>query len=87
VVRFVVKNTVDTDMQAMQERKTREIDSVVGRKWPKLSVTDLIDLFSERKRQAEDEPYGEEDDERFVFPDDPYDKADEDSDIEMNDIN
>lgn len=88
VVRFVVKDSIDTDMQAMQERKTKEIDSAMEKKNHRaLTMAELLELFgdleSSRENQKNGEVYGQGEDQPFVFPDDPYDKSDAESDVEM----
>lgn len=89
VVRFVVHDSIDTDIQRMQERKIKEIGQAMDNRLT-LTTAEMLELFSDGSHRKNDpesqqiEMQGGED-EDFVFPDDPYDVQDQEDDVVMLD--
>lgn len=80
VVRFSVKNTVDGEMLQMQDRKTKEIDSAMkkGGSGGKLTTEELLQLFGVSAPDGEQEGG----DDKFIYPEDPYEVRDSDMEEE-----
>lgn len=72
ITRFVVKDTIDDDILAMQDRKTREIDAAleVGKGARNLSVRDLVRLFGPMEVDEDGNLIGDPEDEPFIFVED-----------------
>jgi SNF2 family DNA or RNA helicase len=84
ITRFVVKDTIDDDILAMQERKTKEIDAALETRNQarNLSVKDLVRLFGPMQVDEDGNLMGDPEDEPFIFVQDT--SGDEDrSDGEM----
>lgn len=72
ITRFVVKDTIDDDILAMQERKTQEIDAALDshKSARSLSVQDLVLLFGPLQVDEDGNLVGDPDDEPFIFVED-----------------
>lgn len=70
--RFVVKDTIDDDILAMQQRKTKEIDAALEKPLSahKLSIKDLIHLFGPTGLDEDGNLIGDPEDEPFIFVED-----------------
>ena len=82
IARFVVKDSVDTDILQMQKRKTKEVDSAMEEQYrpARLTTKELMRLFGPIMNGDEEGQFNGED-EPFTFVEDPYEKQDED--VEM----
>ena len=68
IQRFVVKNSIDTDIRKMQERKKIDIERALGddgRGKDKLTIDDLLRLFGTVETDDDGHPYIKE----FIWPD------------------
>ena len=66
ITRFVIKNTVDEKLQALQQKKKDTIDAAIGddgQRLAKLSLQELLRLFG---------PVEDDDAKEFLFVDDWY---------------
>lgn len=65
MLRLIVKNTIDTAMMAMKQRKQMEIDEIMEMKKDSISVHDLLRLFGNVGEDSEGRPFifADEDDE------------------------
>ena len=84
VARFVVKDTIDTDIMMMQKRKTLEIESAMEeRNRPtRLSTRELLRLFGPVKNLGQVDPEACEGGDSFIMVDDPFEKRDGDDEME-----
>ena len=80
--RFVIKDSVDTDILKMQERKNLEIGISHERRNTKLTTQELLRLFGPLARDEDGEIIAEGEDEPFIFVEDPFEAHDSDSDME-----
>jgi len=70
ITRFVIKNTVDEKLQALQQEKKETIDAAIGddgKRLAKLSLQELLRLFG---------PVQDEDGKQFILVDDEDEYAD-----------
>lgn len=75
MVRFVVKESVDEEIVAMQERKNVEIEQAIDshNRLGRLSVKELLQLFSvDLEKDENGEPIAGPNDAPFIFTEDPY---------------
>ena len=78
----MVKDSVDTDILKMQERKNDEIGVSTERRKGKLTTRELLRLFGPLATNDEGEIIVEGEDEPFIWVADPLEAHDSDSEIE-----
>lgn len=72
IKRFVVKDTIDVDILAMQERKSAQINGALegGNSPQSLSIRDLVHLFGPLQLDEDGNLIGDPDEDPFIFVED-----------------